>query len=1238
MPVGSDSQSDSDDGMNGYEFDDEDSFDREQGSSGNESDGADSDNDSLDDSEMNAVPKSSQKARNKPNAGAAHSSSKSTEIQNLLLEAQLYKSNLFKLELSELLSAITPPLPSSTSAYPSLTSTLFKVREILSTSAAQSAAPVADALSKLSDIKLPWCLDDLARKELQYTFAYEKPSRIDVVGSFMLGTGIKSKSGVQVDLAVEMPQTLFQPKDHLNNRYFHKRSFYLAKIASLLQSHSSYLDVTLSYSLLSDDVRKPILMINSSNSSKSKSRTSSQFTIRIIPTISASTFNLSKLSPSRNNVRPSSQPSASESTITLYPATPHYNAALLHDTTPVSHLRYIHSVISSYSSPSASMESNALKLAIQLGKYWLRNRSLERLSFIWSMVVASLATADKNKKENMDIRKIGKGWSEYQIFKVALEVLATWNWDAKKVFWLGLKSNGEDGDEFSEASFSKAYDVNIIAPTGKINIASDISISLIEMFQHEASKTLRLLNDSKSENDCFDKVFLKKYENGVGLMERFDHLIRIPTSISPPAFYNDVVQLDFPSLKSYLIHALPRLLKKGLTDRMKLIVALPFAVNSSSSLWEINSIPPQMSQESTQHANKEWIYVGIILNPDECTRLVDLGPDAEDEQAGKEFRRLWGNKAELRRFKDGSIKESVVWAPSSASPSTEVSNESKLLIVQQMVEYLLKRHLQFSTSEITYFAGQFNSILAPPSSFAAISTVPIPQTFSSLTQTYATLVSHLKAFSLSPDLPLSISNIFISHSALRHSSVVIPAPHPLPASSASSSPSFYSDSSFTVPFGMSYIEPISVVIEFEISGYWPDHLIAIQKMKEAFLLRFATLFENEVQGCKTQLGKTKENNQFLGSCFLDVSIPVSWVSQNSSSNLNLEELGYTFRLQLKVPREQYLLKSSLSPSKSQPPLPAKLQSLYSSALAHYSHTFTFLPRFSIEIHNLVLRYPGLSGVIRLFKKWIGEHWLGMEVSEEWCEIAVVWGLGLWEGTSGQESGKEETEVKKSGVSSVMNGFVRVLKWISGYDFKNSMLRVDLSSSSSSSTIVASNAENKSPGTFFVTEVTSQVEENGEEPEDVKNWEIKINDVSLKRMIVVARACLKKIEDMIVSDNGVSEKDVKSIFKTPTNHYHILIHLNPSVISTSLYSLFAPALNGLNVSEVKKSKYKNLRNSKSEKEREEELKEVTEKGKGMVGLDLGKRVVTELMVCLCCLSATFYRLHSLTVSVFNHKFA
>ena len=56
-------------------------------------------------------------------------------------------------------------------------------------------------------------------------------------------------------------QSLFQEKDYLNGRFFHKRAYYLAVIAAAITSKKSKLGVLAQYSSISGDPRLTTLVL-----------------------------------------------------------------------------------------------------------------------------------------------------------------------------------------------------------------------------------------------------------------------------------------------------------------------------------------------------------------------------------------------------------------------------------------------------------------------------------------------------------------------------------------------------------------------------------------------------------------------------------------------------------------------------------------------------------------------------------------------------------------------------------------------------------------------------------------------------------------------------------------------------------------------------------------------------------------------------------------------------------------
>ena len=60
-------------------------------------------------------------------------------------------------------------------------------------------------------------------------------------------------------------QSLFQEKDYMNGRFFHKRSFYLATIAAAIKKAKSGLDVDVTYESLEGDPRLTKLVLTPTN-------------------------------------------------------------------------------------------------------------------------------------------------------------------------------------------------------------------------------------------------------------------------------------------------------------------------------------------------------------------------------------------------------------------------------------------------------------------------------------------------------------------------------------------------------------------------------------------------------------------------------------------------------------------------------------------------------------------------------------------------------------------------------------------------------------------------------------------------------------------------------------------------------------------------------------------------------------------------------------------------------------
>lgn len=119
-------------------------------------------------------------------------------------------------------------------------------------------------LHKSHRISVPFP-DPQPNKNAAYKLAYQRPSRINVVGSYTLHTMIKTDAVLSVDMVVVMPTSIFQEKDYLNYRYFYKRAYYLACIAAGLQDVVGN-EYILRFKYLGGNTLHPILVVKPKSS------------------------------------------------------------------------------------------------------------------------------------------------------------------------------------------------------------------------------------------------------------------------------------------------------------------------------------------------------------------------------------------------------------------------------------------------------------------------------------------------------------------------------------------------------------------------------------------------------------------------------------------------------------------------------------------------------------------------------------------------------------------------------------------------------------------------------------------------------------------------------------------------------------------------------------------------------------------------------------------------------------
>ena len=394
--------------------------------------------------------------------------------------------------------------------------------------------------------------------------------------------------------------------------------------------------------------------------------------------------------------------------------------------------------------------------------------------------------------------------------------------------------------------------------------------------------------------------------------------------------------MDLGSPAEALLNSLSSILRRGLGNR---VAALAILHATSEPRPVSQAYPPTPS----------IVHIGIIHDQENAFRIVEHGPSADEanRESATRFRDLWGEKAELRRFKDGRIVESVVW--------DVVTSDDRSQIPARIVRHLLGRHFGVAEDATHTPQEQFESVLRFPRSISRhYQEISTPTGFKAAISAFDDLVKALR--SLGDDLPLAILNISACSEYLRYTSVFVP----VPASAISG-----------------YIPPMEIVLEFEKSAKWPDDLPAIQHTKLAFFERIAALLMSSIAGLKASVvvGDGVRTSRIQDQARLEILTPQGWA----------------FSIRLWHDREIVLLNqiinntSHIAPRK--PPVNPKECQHAIDALEILTRRFIHAPRHHKAIASLCHRYPAYSGTVRLVKRWLASHWLlHGHVSEEAVEI------------------------------------------------------------------------------------------------------------------------------------------------------------------------------------------------------------------------------------------------------------
>ncbi|VDC03786.1 unnamed protein product [Peniophora sp. CBMAI 1063] len=1009
-----------------------------------------------------------------PRGGKPKKAPTGSEVRAIKDAAELFRSSSFKLQIDALL----PNVRLKASRRAAIDRFLLTLHSALTSAPSlEPDAPLAAAkkLSKKKHVATPWTFPP-PPSDANWKVSFDAPSEVTLVGSYALQTSVKPPDGLPwtLDLALTMSSGLFQEKDYLNGRFAHKRAFFLAALAAHLVGKG----YDVQWSAPSADARATALLLNPKIPKV-------DVRIRLFAILpNDSPIALAKLAPHRANLRITGH----ENT-----PTPLYNTSVMQATTPRAHLLAAHTL---------KEDAPAYADALALLRVWAAQRAygagassvagFESRGHFWPTLLEALVRGEEpfsgSAKSSANRKPLGKGLSSYQLFRAALAFLAEHDWDAAPVF-----VKAPEGHRYPPHEYVEHHGPALVDSSSRINVLAGVPRSSLTLLKHDAQTTLAVLNASAEPQgtDFFAQTFLL---DARPLPARFDAVLHISLAHAKPINLSPLAIAEHGSLPAALIHSISSTLTAALGSRIKALGLLHAPAAPRSLDQPDVSAPPEL-------------VVGLLFDPAHAGRLVDLGPAAtqdgeESTESQKEFTALWGERAEVRRFKDGSIAHAAVW------DSVANSADARARLPATIATFILNRHFSIPAEDVVCMGASFDQVLRLPKEIVALGGrqagfAPARAAFDAFAKVLRALPEE--------DMPLSITAVSPTSAYLRSTAPMAPLAAVQGAPSAAS-----------------YVPTMDIVLELARAGRWPDDVAVAGKMKLAVLERLARALmgSGAMPGVKARVAVPPP-----GASPLEDHARLEVVTKD----------GWAFSLAIDHPRVATLLQRTIA---SYTPLtktlaaqiPKEMQAQMKqgerdaenakSALEHYERTFVARPRLHRALAALGHKESAFGGACRLVKRWLAAHWLldigsdageGGMITEEAVELLVARAFLVGDVPASRE-----------------RGFARVVRWLAGWDWAAGV-RVPLFDEPDP---LHTADEAKAPVEVEVKggvwRIMTGVDEKG------TMWTARGPDALVARRVrEIARATWDAMKEGSV--------DVQALFVHPTDDYDFVLQLDPNAL-------------------------------------------------------------------------------------------
>ncbi|CAF3742018.1 unnamed protein product [Rotaria magnacalcarata] len=485
-------------------------------------------------------------------------------------------------------------------------------------------------------------------------------------------------------------------------------------------------------------------------------------------------------------------------------------------------------------------------------------------------------------------------------------------------------------------------------------------------------------------------------------------------------------------------------------------------------LWPINESVPA----------RTTITFGVIFS-DQYDLSVLKGPENGSKEAA-EFRKLWTERCELRRFPDGSILESVLWNVDCL--------KDKRLIWMDVTRYLLEIQAGVSPAHIEFsYNDQCPSTLLsiPARLFPSYGTGDEQQMF--LSRELMELTKQIRTFN--NELPLKINNIIGVDETFRYTNVF----PPLPASFQTDLHKIRSiehDKYALIPRSTSryappYSQSLLVVCQLEMNSSNDIGFETLERIKHSKILYYIQL---------SKLLKEKFH----------------YTSRATADCCYVEKNNYVYRLMVTYHKEIYLIESE-SGKKNE--LERKIKKTNQSKQLRYNTEY--LPKINAAIYGVSQQFAQYQLVARLFKRWLSAqlllyHFDPLNADLLCCYVFLH-------------------SAPFVPPKSILTGFCRVLRLLRDYDWINEPLIINFNHELTNEQIFEMQTQFKADRSNLppLCLMPSVAFHDNQKP----------NVPVLKRLMLLAKEALAYLE----TNNSDS---IKFLFRPSLNSYDVIIMLDP----------------------------------------------------------------------------------------------